>query len=152
MSNGPLLLTTFPSVMTPALVMLATLPMVSWVNQTVLSGAAAMPAGPTLVRGNNVTALLGGLTRPTACGVNLAVNQTSPSVATVMSRGATVIVPSVVGVLVMAPVTASIRPMLLVPGALTSPGSVNHALPAASTATSPGSLAGVEVNCPVEML
>jgi len=42
-----------------------------------------------------------------------------------MLRGATVTEPSVVAVLVTAPVAASIRPTLLVPGALTSLGSVN---------------------------
>jgi hypothetical protein len=63
-----------------------------------------------------------------------------------MARGATVVEPSVVAVLVTAPLTGSIRPTVLVPGALTSPGSVNHALPAVSTATSEGSLAGKDVN------
>src|SRR4030095_15448784 len=81
-------------------------------------------------------------------GGNRAVNQTCPSEATVMLRGATVVEPSVVGVVVTAPLAASIRPMLLVPGALTSPGSVNQALPATSTATSAGSETGNDVNCP----
>jgi hypothetical protein len=54
------------------------------------------------------------------------VNQICPSVATATARGATVVEPSVVGVLVNAPVTASIRPRLLVSG------SENQALPAAS--------------------
>ena len=48
------------------------------------------------------------------------------------------------------PVAASIRPMLLVPGALTSPGWVNQALPAVSTATSAGSETANDVNCPFE--
>jgi hypothetical protein len=94
--------------------------------------------------------LLDGLRRPTAWGVNRAVNQTCPSEATVTLRGATVVEPSVVGVVVTAPVAASIRPMLLVPGALTSPGWVNQALPAMSTATSAGSETGNDVNCPFE--
>src|SRR5262245_42854406 len=119
-SNGPLPLTALPSVMTPALVMLAALPLVSWVNHTVPSGEAAMPEGPVLVTRNSVTELLDGLRRPTAWGVNRAVNQTCPS-ATVMPRGATVVEPSAVGIVVTAPVAASMRPMLLVPGALTSP-------------------------------
>src|SRR4029453_17113399 len=89
-----------------------------------------------------------GLRRPTAWVVNRAVNQTCPSEATVMLRGATVVEPSMVGVVVTAPVAASIRPRLLVPGALTSPGWVNQALPATSTATSAGSTTGDEVNCP----
>src|SRR4051794_15794680 len=105
--------------MTPALSILATFPLVVWLNQTVPSGDAAMPSGPGLlgVR-KRVTAPLPGLRRPTAWGVNLAVNQTCPSDATVMLCGATVVEPLVVGVSVTAPVTASIRPMLLVPGAL----------------------------------
>jgi hypothetical protein len=49
--NGPLPLTALPSVMTPALVILAALPLVSWVNHTVPSGEAAMPEGPVLSRG-----------------------------------------------------------------------------------------------------
>src|SRR6187549_3926523 len=114
--NGPLPLTTLPSVMTPALVILAALPLVSCVNHTVPSGEAAMPEGPVFATGKRVTELLDGLRRPTACGVNRAVNQTWPSEATVRSRGATVVEPSVVGILVTVPVTASIRPMLLVPG------------------------------------
>ena len=44
--NGPLPLTALPSVMTPALVMRAALPLVSWVNHTVPSGEAAMPEDP----------------------------------------------------------------------------------------------------------
>src|SRR5215216_8153496 len=146
--NGPLPLTALPSVMTPALVILAALPLVSWVNHTVPSGEAAMPEGPVLVTGNSVTELFDGLRRPTAWGVNRAVNQTWPSEATVMLRGATVVEPSVVGVVVTVPVAASMRPMLLVPGALTSPGWVNQALPATSTATSAGSETGNDANCP----
>jgi hypothetical protein len=42
--------------------------------------------------------------------------------------------------------------MLLVPGALTSPGWANQALPTTSTATSAGSETGDDVNCPFEML
>ena len=120
--NGPLPLTALPSVMTPALVILAALPLVSWANHTLPSGEAAMPEGPVFVTRKSVTVLVDGLRRPTAWGVNRAVNQTCPSEATVMSRGATVVEPSVVGVSVTTPVAASIRPMLLVPGALTSPG------------------------------
>jgi hypothetical protein len=56
--NGPLPLTALPSVMTPTLVMLAALPLVSWVNHTVPSGEAAMPEGPVFVTGNSVTELL----------------------------------------------------------------------------------------------
>src|SRR5215211_98351 len=111
-----------------------------------------MPEGPVSITGKSVTELSDGLRRPTACGVNRAVNQTCPSAATVMSRGATVVEPSVVGVVVTAPVAVSIRPMLLVPGALTSPGWVNQALPATSTATSAGSETGNDVNCPFETL
>src|SRR4051812_36966765 len=107
MPNGPLFFTTLASVITPALVMLAMLPFVPWVNQTDPSGEDAMPSGPTLVSGNRVTELSTGLRRPTAWGVNRAVNQTCPSAATVIARGATVVEPSVVGVLVTAPVTAS---------------------------------------------
>src|SRR4029453_10680161 len=92
--NGPLPLTALPSVMTPALVILAALPRVSWVNHTVPSGEAAMPDGPVFVTGKSVTELLDGLRRPTAWGVNRAVNQTCPSRATGMSRGATVVGPS----------------------------------------------------------
>jgi hypothetical protein len=51
--NGSLFLTTLPSVMTPASVIWAMLPLVVWVNQTVPSGDAAMPSGPTLVSGNS---------------------------------------------------------------------------------------------------
>src|SRR5215208_5110946 len=127
------------------------LPLVSWVNHTVPSGDAPMPEGPVFATGKRVTESLDGLRRPTAWGVNRAVNQTCPSEATVVSRGATVRAPSVVGVLVTAPVAASIRPMLLVPGALTSPGWVNQALPATSTATSAGSETGNDVNCPFEI-
>src|SRR6185295_19244323 len=97
-----------------------------------------------------VTTPVDGLRRPTAWGVNRAVNQTCPSEATVMLRGATVVEPSVVGVVVTAPVAASMRPMLLVPGAFTSPGWVNQAWPATSTATSAGSDTGNGVNCPSE--
>src|SRR5215211_1285629 len=104
--NGPLPLTALPSVMTPALVMLAALPLVSWVNHTVPLGEAVMPEGPVLVTGNSVTELLDGSRRPAAWGVNRAVNQTCPSAATVMLRGATVVEPSVVGVVVTAPVAA----------------------------------------------
>src|SRR5215216_2992213 len=148
--NGPLPLTALPSVMTPALVMLAALPLVSWVNHTLPSGEAAMPEGPGLLGVRKmVTALLAGSRRPTAWGVNRAVNQTCPSAATVRLRGATVVEPSLVGVVVTAPVAASMRPMVLVPGALTSPGWVNQALPATSTATSAGSGTGNDVNCPV---
>src|SRR4029453_9462279 len=147
--NGPLPLTALPSVMTPALVMRAALPLVSWVNHTVPSGAAAMPEGPGLLGVRKMVATpVDGSRRPTAWGVNRAVNQTCPSEATVMLRGATVVEPSLVGVVVTAPVAASIRPRLLVPGALTSPGWVNQALPATSTATSAGSTTGDEVNCP----
>src|SRR3954468_10488098 len=88
--NGPLPLTALPSVMTPALVMLAALPLVSWVNHTVPSGEAAMPEGPVFAAGNSVTALAGGARRATACGVNRAVSQACASEATVMLRGATV--------------------------------------------------------------
>src|SRR4029453_5792803 len=77
--NGPLSLTALPSVMTPALVMPAALPLVSWVNHTVPSDEAAMPEGPVLFTGNSVTELLDGSRRPTAWGVNRAVNQTCPS-------------------------------------------------------------------------
>src|SRR5919107_1203673 len=112
-----------------------------------------MPSGPGLLGVRNmVTTPVVGLRRPTPCGTNRAVNQTCPSEATVMLRGATVVEPSVVGVVVTAPVAASIRPMLLVPGALTSPGWVNQALPAACTATSPGSVTGNDVNCPLARL
>src|SRR5262245_45580914 len=110
-----------------------------------------MPDGPVFVTGKRVTELLDGLRRPTAWGVNRAVNHTCPSSATVTSRGATVVEPSVVGVVVTAPVAASIRPMMLVPGALTSPGCVNQALPFTSTATSPGSETGNDVNCALEI-
>src|SRR5262245_13582781 len=137
--------------MTPASVILATLPLVSCVNHTLPSGAAAMPEGPVLVTGKSVTELSDGSRRPTAWGGNRAVNQICPPEATVMSRGATVVEPSVVEVVVTAPVATSIRPMLLVPGALTSPGCVNQALPAASTATSPGSETRKDVNCPFEI-
>ena len=95
-----------------------------------------------------VTPPVAGSRRPTACGVNRAVNQTCPSAATVMLCGATAVDSSLVGVLVTAPVAASMRPMLPVPGALTSPGWVNQALPAASTATSAGSETGNDVNYP----
>src|SRR5215213_4742430 len=132
--------------MTPSFVIRAALPLVSCVNHTEPSGEAAMPEGPVFATRKSVTELSDGLRRPTAWGVNRAVNQTCPSEATVMSRGATVVVPSVVAVNVTAPVAASIRPMLLVPGALTSPGWVNQALPATSTATSPGSETGNDVN------
>src|SRR5215218_6047629 len=88
--NGPLSLTALPSVMTPPLVMRAALPVVSWVNHTVPAGEAAMPEGPVFVTGNSVTELVAGLRRPTAWGVNRAVNQSCPSAATVMLRGATV--------------------------------------------------------------
>src|SRR6185295_8159633 len=98
--NGPLPLTALPSVMTPALVILAALPKVSWVNHTVPSGEAAIPEGPVFVTGKRVTELLVGLRRPTAWGVNRAVNQTCPSVSMVMCRRATVVEPSVVGVVV----------------------------------------------------
>src|SRR3954453_4345557 len=147
--NGPLPLTALPSVITPALLILAALPLVSWVNHTVPSGEAAMPEGPLSVTRNSVSELLDGLRRPTAWGVNRAVNQTWPSEATVMSRGTTVVTPSVVDVLVAAPPAAGMRPMLVVPGELTSPDSVNHALPEASTATSAGLAAVVDVNCPL---
>ncbi len=64
------------------------------VNHTVPSGEAAMPEGPVFVTGKSVTELLDGLRRPTAWGVNRAVNQTCPSEATVMlargHRGGTV--------------------------------------------------------------
>src|SRR4051812_2380512 len=150
--NGPLPLTALPSVTTPALVILAALPEVSCVNQTLPSGEAAMPEGPVSATGNSVTELLAGLSRPTAWGVNRAVNQTCPSEATVMSRGTTVREPLVVGVRVMAPVVALMRTMLLLPGRLTSPDSVNHALPAGSTATSAGVFcAGTDVSAPFEM-
>lgn len=46
--NGSLPFTALPSVMTPALVTLAILPFVAWVNQTVPSGEAAMSSGPGL--------------------------------------------------------------------------------------------------------
>src|SRR4051794_29681264 len=108
-----------------------------------------MPEGPVSATGNSVTVLPDGLRRPTACGTNRAVNQICPSDATVISRGTTVVEPSVVAVRVAVPPAAGIRPMLFVPGALTSPDSVNHALPDASTATSVGSEAGVDVNCAV---
>src|SRR4029453_6171998 len=107
--------------------MLAALPLVSWVNHTVPSGEAAMPEGPGLLGVRKiVTTPVDGLRRPTAWGVNRAVNQTCPSAATVMLRGATVVEPSVVGVVVKAPAAASMGPMLLVPGALTSPGWLNQ--------------------------
>src|SRR6187551_1973038 len=131
--------------MTPSFVIRAALPRVSCVNHTLPSGEAAMPEGPVFATGKSVTELSEGSRRPTAWGVNRAVNQTWPSAATVTSRGATVVVPSVVGVVVTAPVAASIRTMVLVPGALTSPGWVNQALPAASTVTSPGSDTGNDV-------
>jgi hypothetical protein len=63
--NGPLPLTAVPSVMTPTLVMLAALPLVSWVNHMVPLGEAAMPEGPVFVTGNSVTELLEWLRRPT---------------------------------------------------------------------------------------
>src|SRR4029078_9386279 len=110
--KGPLPLTVLPWVMTPALVMLVALRLVSWVNHTVPSGEAAMPEGPVLVTRNSVTELLDGLRRPTAWGVNRAVNQTCPSEATVMLRGATAMEPSVVGVVVTTPVDAAIRPVV----------------------------------------
>src|SRR4029434_6075354 len=63
--SGPLPLTALPSVMMPALVMLAALPLVSWVNHTVPSGEAAMPEGPVVATRHRVTELLDGSRLPT---------------------------------------------------------------------------------------
>ena len=49
MPNGSRPLTALTSVITPALSILAMLPFVDWVNQTVPSGDAAMPPGPGLL-------------------------------------------------------------------------------------------------------
>src|SRR5436190_1991329 len=72
--NGPLPLTALPSVTTPALVILAALPKVSWVNHTVPSGEAAMPEGPVLL-------VPGALTSPGW------VNQALPPTSTATSAG-----------------------------------------------------------------
>src|SRR4029450_13448479 len=134
--------------MTPAFVIRAAFPLVSCVNHTEPSSEAAMPEGPVFATGKSVTELSAGLRGPPAWGLNRAVNQPCPSAATVRSRGATVVEPSVVGVVVTAPVAASMRPMVLVPGALTSPGWVNQALPAPSTATSAGAETGNDGHWP----
>src|SRR5262245_30831067 len=89
--------------MSPALVILAALPAVSWVNHTLPSGDAAMPDGPVSATGTSVTEPSDGSRRPIAWGANRAVNQTCPSEATATLRGAAVVEPSVVGVLVTAP-------------------------------------------------
>src|SRR5829696_1447886 len=107
-------------------------PLVVWVNQTVPSGDAAMPSGPTLVSGNSVTAPVAspgtGTSRPTPCGTKRAVNQISPSAAMVSCRGT-----RSVGVTVTEPVAGSSLP---IPGV---PGAVNHTNPPASTTASAGS-------------
>jgi hypothetical protein len=51
MPAGSLPLTALPSVMTPAFVTLAALPLISWVNQIVPPGPAAMAAGPVSATG-----------------------------------------------------------------------------------------------------
>ena len=84
--NGWLPLTTFASVITPAFVMLAMFPFVVWVNHMDPSGAAVTACGPSVVRGKMVTVPVAGSRRPTACGVNLALNHPCPSVATAMPR------------------------------------------------------------------
>ena len=130
-------MTTLLSVTTPASVIWAVLPLVVWVNQTVPSGEAAMPSGPTLVSGNSVTSPVAGTSRPTPCGVKRAVNQMSPSAAMVSCRGT-----SVVGVIVTAPVAGSSLP---IPG---SSGAVNQTIPASSTTVSLGSGTSNRVNWP----
>src|ERR687894_1069685 len=141
MPNGSLFLTTLPSVMTPASVIRAMLPLVDWVNHTEPSEEAAMPSGPTFVSGNSRTLFVSGSSSPTPCGVKRAVNHISSSEATVSWRGV-----SWVGVTVTAPVAGLSSP---IPGAS---GAVNHTLPPESTATSAGSGTGNCVNCPVATL
>jgi Glyoxalase/Bleomycin resistance protein/Dioxygenase superfamily len=63
--NGWLPLTALASVMTPASLIRAMLPLVIWVNQTVPSGDAAMSWGPGLLGvGKMVTALVAGFYAP----------------------------------------------------------------------------------------
>src|SRR5918997_2264308 len=128
MPNGSLFLTTLPSVMTPASVIRAMLTLVVWVNHTEPSGEAAMPSGPTETSRNSRTLFVSGSSSPTPCGTKRAVNQMSPSEATVSCRGV-----RTVGVTVTAPVAGSSLP---IPG---SRGAVNQTNPAASTTTSIGS-------------
>ena len=139
MPNGSLPFTTLPSVITPSSVIRAMLPLVFCVNQTVPSGDAAMPSGPTLVSGNSVTSPVAGTSRPTPAGCYRQSDSKPdiPSVAMVSCRGVRV----TVGVTVTAPVSGSSLP---IPG---SRGAVNQTNPAASTTASLGS-GTYWVNCP----
>jgi hypothetical protein len=88
MPNGSLPLTALDSVMTPALVIRATCPLGRQREpDRTVGGGPAMPSGPPLAIGNTVISFVAGFSRETACGSKRVVNQTWPSVATVISRG-----------------------------------------------------------------
>jgi hypothetical protein len=105
-----------PSVMTPVVVIRATLPVRDWANQTDPSGAAAMPSGPPPgASGNSVTAFVAGSRNPTELS-NRFVNYTFPSVAIAIPRGP--FGPPPRGVSVMPPVTGSSLPILFAPNSV----------------------------------